>query len=162
MPVSTAHVRQPSALFCLPAPLRSFHGEYHALPGLRVSNAPRIGEKFQQWTDQDPPLDEMLDSVTCYWFTQSFPRAIYPYRQFFGPKPTFFHNDPNYYMKKPFGYSWHPMELAPIPVDWVAGSGNLVWHRRHTEGGHFAAWEKPEQFVKDMEDFTKEVWPTVK
>lgn len=122
----------------------------------------RIGEKFQLWTDEDPPLDDMLDSVMLYWFTGSFPRAIYPYRQFFGPNPTFFHNDPKYFMKKPFGYSWHPEELAPIPVDWVAKTGNLVWHRRHTEGGHFAAWEKPKMFVEDMEDFTKEVWPTAK
>jgi len=80
-----------------------------------------------------------LDSVTLYWFTQSFARAIFPYRQFFGANPTFFHNDPNYYIEKPLGYSWHPKELAPIPKSWVAMTGNLVWYRGHTEGGHFAA-----------------------
>jgi hypothetical protein len=76
----------------------------------------RIGEKFLQWSDKSPPDDEILDSVTLWWLTQSFPRAIYPYRQFFGAKPTFFHNDPEFYIKKPLGYSWHPQELAPVPV----------------------------------------------
>ena len=80
----------------------------------------RIGEKFQQWTDQTPSMEEMLDGATLYWFTESFPRAIYGYRQFFGPQPQFFHNDPQYYCKKPLGYSWHPYELAPIPVPLVA------------------------------------------
>ena len=37
-------------------------------------------------------------------------------------------------------------------------SGNLGWHREHTEGGHFAAMEKPKLFVKDMEDFIGQVW----
>lgn len=60
------------------------------------------------------------------------------------------------------GYSWHPKELAPIPVAWVEKTGNLVWSRTHTEGGHFAAMEKPQLFVKDMEDFVQEVWPTAK
>ncbi len=43
----------------------------------------RVGEKFIQWTDKTPPLDDILDSVSMYWFTESFPRAIYGYRQFF-------------------------------------------------------------------------------
>lgn len=55
------------------------------------------------------------------------------------------------------GYSWHHRELAPIPKAWVAKTGNLVWYRGHLEGGHFAAMEKPELFVKDMEDFVGEL-----
>lgn len=51
------------------------------------------------------------------------------------------------------GYSWHHKEFAPIPVSWVEKTGNLIWHRAHFEGGHFAAMEKPELFVEDMEKF---------
>lgn len=139
------------------------HGTRPATVGLVLSSSPIallawIGEKFQQWSDTDPPLDEILDSVTLYWFTDSFPRAIYPYRQFFGPKPTFFHNDPRLFIKKPMGYSYFPEELAPIPKAWMEKSGNLVWYRQHTEGGHFAALERPKLFTQDMEDFIKEVW----
>jgi len=59
-------------------------------------------------------MDEMLDGASLYWFTQSFPRAIYGYRQFFGPEPEFFHNNPKYYCKKPMGYSWHPHGITSI------------------------------------------------
>jgi microsomal epoxide hydrolase len=83
---------------------------------VKLTAPSRIGEKFLQWSDKSPPDDEILDSITLWWLTQSFPRAIYPYRQFFGAKPTFFHNDENFHIKKPFGYSWHPQELAPVPV----------------------------------------------
>ncbi|KAK4948293.1 hypothetical protein LTR10_012827 [Elasticomyces elasticus] len=143
------------------------HGTRPSTIGLVLSSSPVallawIGEKFVQWSDTSPPLNEILDSVSLYWFTDSFPRAIYPYRQFFGPKPSFFHPDAEWHIKKPLGYSWHPKELAPVPKDWVAKSGNLVWYRGHDEGGHFAAMEKPKLFVKDLEDFVEEVWPMVK
>ncbi|KAK5703892.1 hypothetical protein LTR97_002905 [Elasticomyces elasticus] len=143
------------------------HGTRPSTIGLVLSSSPVallawVGEKFLQWSDVSPPLNEILDSVSLYWFTDSFPRAIYPYRQFFGPKPSFFHPDAQWHIKKPMGYSWHPKELAPVPKDWVAKSGNLVWYRGHDEGGHFAAMEKPKLFVKDMEEFVEEVWPMVK
>jgi microsomal epoxide hydrolase len=125
----------------------------------RLTSVHRIGEKFQQWSDTDPSLDEMLDSVTLYWFTESFARGIHPYRQFLNQS---FHTNPKYHIKKPFGYSWYPKELSPTPKDWVATTGNMTWFRAHDEGGHFAAWEKPEIFVRDMEDFTAETWDTVK
>ena len=48
-----------------------------------------------------------------------------------------------------------------MPKAWVATSGNLVWYREHSQGGHFAAWEVPKVFVEDLESFVKEVWPTV-
>lgn len=84
-----------------------------------LTGPPRVAEKFEQWSDTNPPLDQILDDVTLYWFTQSFPRAIYGYRQFFAPEPQFFHNDPAYFIKKPFGYSLFPEELAPTPVSVV-------------------------------------------
>nr|POE93043.1 putative phospholipid-transporting atpase neo1 [Quercus suber] len=130
--------------------------------GLLCSTSPLallawVGEKFLQWTDEDPPMDEILDSATLYWFTDSLPRSIYPYRQFYGVPPKPFHSNPTYYINKPLGYSWHHKEIAPIPVKWVESSGDLVWHRKHQEGGHFAAMEKPSLFVKDIEDFVNDI-----
>ncbi|SMY19264.1 unnamed protein product [Zymoseptoria tritici ST99CH_1A5] len=140
------------------------HGTRRSTIGLVLSASPIsllawVGEKFLQWSDTSPSTAEILDSVTLYWFSQSFPRAIYPYRQFFGANPTFFHNDPQYYIQGPLGYSWHPQELAPVPRKWVAETGILVWYREHDSGGHFAAMGKPDPFVKDMEEFVSEVWP---
>lgn len=153
-----------SVSYCRAAPLLCLHGMFKHRPSTCLQSLnfyltfDRIGEKFLVWTDEDPPLDETLDNVTLYWFTESFPRAIYPYRQFFGTSPTFFHNDTSLYISKPLGYSYFPMELAPVPKSWVAKTGNLVWTRVHDDGGHFAAMERPKYFVQDMEDFIKEVW----
>jgi microsomal epoxide hydrolase len=46
-----------------------------------------------------------------------------------------------------------------MPKSWVEKTGNVVWYKGHTEGGHFAAMEKPKMFVEDMESFVKEIWP---
>ena len=41
----------------------------------------RIAEKFLDWTDEDSPLDVILESVSLYWLTETLPTSIYPYRQ---------------------------------------------------------------------------------
>ncbi|KAL8743847.1 MAG: hypothetical protein Q9190_003836 [Brigantiaea leucoxantha] len=121
-----------------------------------------IGEKFLAWTDQDPPLEVILESVSLYWLTETFPTSIYTYRQSYTPgSVSTAHESPDWYIKapKPFGYSYFPMELAPIPRSWVATTGNLVFHRLHHSGGHFAALERPDVLLKDVEDFLAEFWP---
>lgn len=123
------------------------------------TNHHRIGEKFLEWTDIDPSIDSILESVTLYWLTATFPRAMYPYVQFFGesPRQSIIHGDPKYHIRKPMGYSWFPKELAPMPVAWVATTANLVWSRRHVSGGHFAAMECPEVLLGDIEAFVEEL-----
>lgn len=118
-----------------------------------------IGEKFLDWTDEDPPLDTILESVALYWLTECYPTSIWPYRQLFTPGVIGAHENPDLHIKKPLGYSWFPKELAPIPRAWVATTGNLVFSRQHEHGGHFAALERPEVLLKDVEDFVAQVWP---
>ncbi|KAI1617161.1 Alpha/Beta hydrolase protein [Exophiala viscosa] len=140
------------------------HGTRPATIGFVLASNPLallawIGEKFIQWTDETPFLEDILDDVTLYWFTQSFPRCIYIYREYHGdPGAHTPHGDPRFRSEKPVGYSWFPQELAPIPKAWVERMGNLVWHRQHDSGGHFAALEKPEVLMADVEDFAKQVW----
>jgi len=66
------------------------------------------------------------------------------------------HDRPEWHIRKPFGFSWFPKELAPIPKAWIATTGDLSFFRRHDKGGHFAAMEQPEVLLKDVEDFIKE------
>lgn len=141
------------------------HGTRPATIGFVLSASPVallawIAEKFITWTDTTPPLEDILDSITLYWFTQSFPRCIFPYRQYHGSRSggSTPHADPRYYIKKPLGYSYFPMELAPMPKAWVAATGNLVWSKQHDQGGHFAAMEKPALLLDDVEQFVKQVW----
>ncbi|CAF4080947.1 unnamed protein product [Adineta steineri] len=69
------------------------------------------------------------------------------------------HENPKWYIKKPFGFSWFPKEIAPVPQSWAATTGNLVFFRQHTKGGHFAALERPDVLAKDIKDFIEQVWP---
>ncbi|KAL9060966.1 MAG: hypothetical protein Q9162_000410 [Coniocarpon cinnabarinum] len=110
-------------------------GTRPATIGLALSASPLallawIGEKYQQWTDKDPSLDTILDSVTLYWFTQSYPRCIYTYRQSSMQGRTF-HGDPKLRVKKPGGFSWFPLEIAPTPKAWVEGTMDLKFWRAH-------------------------------
>lgn len=82
-------------------------------------------------------------------------RCIYPYRQFHGSNAGDYaiHANEKYYCKKPMGYSYFPKEVAPIPKSWVQTTGNLVWHKQHKSGGHFAALELPKELWQDVESF---------
>lgn len=121
-------------------------------------HAPRISEKFLAWTDTAPSTDEILSNVTLYWLTNTFSTSIYPYRQLFTPGAIGAHENPEWYLNKPLGFSFFPKELAPIPRSWVATTGDLVWYKEHHSGGHFAAMERPETLLADIEAFVAQVW----
>jgi microsomal epoxide hydrolase len=127
---------------------------------------PRIGEKFLAWTDEDPPLDVILESVSLYWFTETFPRSIYPYRQVSHHPPPSHRPLPSARMRQspspltynliqfipqpdlpppesfrrhikvPLGFSSFPKELISLPKSWIATSGNLVFYRDHDKVRH--------------------------
>lgn len=41
----------------------------------------RVGEKFLDWTDEDPLAETIIESVTLYWLTNTIAQSLYPYRQ---------------------------------------------------------------------------------
>lgn len=41
----------------------------------------RIGEKFLDWSDEDPSLDTILEALTLYWVTDTIANCLYPYRE---------------------------------------------------------------------------------
>ncbi|TFY57287.1 hypothetical protein EVJ58_g7109 [Rhodofomes roseus] len=102
----------------------------------------------------------ILESVSLYWLTDTFPTSIYPYRRGLGPRADkiTFHAQPGNHINKPFGFSWFPQELEPVPKAWITSTGDLVWYKQHTHGGHFAALERPDAILGDMEDFVAKVW----
>ncbi|GAA93392.1 uncharacterized protein L969DRAFT_19035 [Mixia osmundae IAM 14324] len=124
----------------------------HALSASPLALAAWIGEKLLEWTDESPPMDEILALLTAWWTTDTYARSIYAYRHSFGNQPNTKHFERQCYIRVPFGYSSFPKEILPCPKRWVATSGNLLWYREHTRGGHFAAWERPEAFSEDLRD----------
>ncbi|SCO92624.1 uncharacterized protein FRV6_16752 [Fusarium oxysporum] len=122
--------------------------------GAMVSSSPMallswIGEKFLEWPDDAIDIDEILTNVSLYWFTDTMPRCIYTYRG------TFI-NDHQYSFpsfKQPFGFSWFLQELIPTPKELAKKKGNLVFYQQHQKGGHFAALERPIEFLQHIEDY---------
>ena len=62
-----------------------FHATRPATIGLALDSSPLallawIGEKFLAWSDENPSLETILESVSLYWFTESMGRGVFPYR----------------------------------------------------------------------------------
>jgi len=57
-------------------------GSIYEVPKLKANvSKNRIGEKFLDWTDEDPPLNAIIESVSLYWLTNSAATSLWPYRQ---------------------------------------------------------------------------------
>ncbi|PVH98811.1 epoxide hydrolase-like protein [Periconia macrospinosa] len=141
------------------------HGTRPSTIGFMLSTHPVAllawtGEKFLEWSDPSttPSLTEILTNVTLYWFTGSFPRSIWPYRIYFGA--TAGTQKPFPYIEKPFGFSMFPYELATGLEGVLKQKTNLVSYRQHTQGGHFAALEQPQELWDDVEEFVGKAWST--
>ncbi|KAA8651353.1 uncharacterized protein ATNIH1004_000235 [Aspergillus tanneri] len=138
------------------------HATRPSTVGIAVSTNPLsllawIGEKYLEWSEKDPDLDTILETVTLYWLTQTLPSSLYHYRQLFEPDSIGSHANPEWYIKKPLGFSSFLHEIAPTPASWVRTTGNLVFYRRHDKGGHFAALEQPELLWNDIEAFVQQL-----
>ncbi|KAL1856705.1 hypothetical protein Plec18170_003676 [Paecilomyces lecythidis] len=147
----------------------------HVLSTSPVALLAWIGEKFLEWVDEPLPPEFILESVTLYWLTETYARSIYTYReacisvagtkekstneilQGFPPPPVQPANDPRWYIHKPYGHSFFPKELSPLPRSWVETTGNLVFWGQHSKGGHFAALEQPGALKKDLITFVEQV-----
>ncbi|KAH8891525.1 alpha/beta-hydrolase [Thozetella sp. PMI_491] len=134
-----------------------------------------IGEKFLDWTDPASfPADstlpgeqhvtyskalmkEAIVSVSLYWLTGKAHSCFYSYRETYGLTggPPRSHASPEYHIHAPkrLGFSYFPMEVAPVPRAWIETSGNLVFWKAHGKGGHFAALEQPHAILEDLEEF---------
>lgn len=50
------------------------------------------------------------------------------------------------------GLSYFPKDLVVPPRTWGRTLGPVVYEKVHPDGGHFAAYERPEELAKDMRD----------
>ncbi|KAK5988415.1 Putative epoxide hydrolase [Cladobotryum mycophilum] len=125
-----------------------------ALQSSPLALLPWIAEKFLQWSDEPhPSMEAIVESVSLYWLTDTYARCIYMYREYL-PTDTAHDSNPEQYIRgKAFGYSLFPKELASFPRSWIETTGDLVYYKRHDGGGHFAALERPKEFLEDMEEF---------
>ena len=116
-----------------------------ALAASPLALAAWVGEKLHEWTDETPPMSVVLQWLTLYWLTQTFPTSIYAYRHtmFEQKDPTtrpgesakdFTKPMTGTYVDKPMGYSLFEYELLPTPISWAEKTGNLVSSAEHQHG----------------------------
>ena len=93
--------------------------------------------------------DDILDNITLYWLTKTGVSAARLYWEAFqGPKGGFF-DVRN--VKIPVAVSVFPDEIYAAPESWTKNAyPKLVYFNKVVKGGHFAAWEQPEEFSKEL------------
>ena len=109
-----------------------------------------ILEKFWAWTDchGNPEnvltRDEMLDDIMLYWLTNAAASSARLYWESFKK----FNYEP---VRIPVGCSIFPKDVLRVSRRWAEKRyPNLVYWNRLDRGGHFAAFEQPDLFVKEL------------
>ena len=107
------------------------------------------------FTDDKPSgnlsRDHILDNVTTYWLTGTGASAARSYWEAYGPDAPAAGQKPLPASSIPFGFTTFPGEIWRTPRSWVEASyPNVVYFNEVARGGHFAAWEEPELFSKEM------------
>jgi pimeloyl-ACP methyl ester carboxylesterase len=91
--------------------------------------------------------DDVLDNITLYWLTNT---AVSSARLYWESKLPFF--DPKG-VQVPTAVSVFPDEIYAAPRSWTEKAyPKLIYYNRLTKGGHFAAWEQPKLFAKELRD----------
>jgi pimeloyl-ACP methyl ester carboxylesterase len=115
-----------------------------------IGQASWILEKFYQWMDCDGhpenivSRDELLDNVMFYWLGNAGASSARIYWESFGSLAR----EP---VQVPSAISIFPKEIFKTSERWARKRFlNLSYFNVLEKGGHFAAFEQPEQFVTEV------------
>jgi epoxide hydrolase len=127
----------------------------YALADSPVGQAAWIYEKFHAWTDNngDPESaltrDEMLDVITIYWLTGTAASSARIYFEHAGIVGA----NNSGVVELPVGCSIFPREIVPAPRSWAERFFPRLIHWNELDrGGHFAAFEQPALFTKELRE----------
>lgn len=117
-------------------------------------------ERFQDLVDHDGDFlhvidkDTFLDNVTLYWVTGTVGSSLRIYRenQLAGDSES-----PRF--ATPVAYADFPKEVSVPPYRWIAEKYNVVQRTEMPRGGHFAALEQPDLFLRDVRMFFAKICP---
>ena len=94
--------------------------------------------------------DNILDNITLYWVTGTGASTSRLYWEY-GRSATAAFKNPPPHVSLPVAYTVFPNELFQAPRHWVKHAyHNLIYYNEAEKGGHFAAWEEPEIFTKEL------------
>lgn len=120
-----------------------------------------ITEKFYTWMDCDGDIesvlhrDELLTNISVYWFSQSICSSTRLYYEVMQHARLKFLEQP---VTVPTGVARYPKELMRFPRKWCDNvySDIRQWNS-YSKGGHFAAMERPQEFIADIRQFTSKL-----
>lgn len=129
----------------------------YALNNSPVGLASWIVEKFNSWSDVKGNLesrftkDELLTNIMIYWVSETINSSMRMYYEeghasWSGVTASAQH------VNVPTGVSVFPAE-APMPREWADRMVNVQQFNKLPEGGHFAALEVPQLWVKELTRF---------
>jgi pimeloyl-ACP methyl ester carboxylesterase len=128
-----------------------------------VGQAAWIIDKFHAWSDLgggDPDVvfgfDDLLTNIMLYAATGSFTTSSWIYRaaqhEVMRTLPRGTRID------VPTAFASFPHDLRPLPPrGLLERTYNLVQFTEFQQGGHFAALERPDEFVADVATFVRKI-----
>jgi pimeloyl-ACP methyl ester carboxylesterase len=120
------------------------HGDGYAQPAAAITSAV-VGRTINGHSAGALTRDDVLDNITLYWLTNT---AISSAR-------LYWENTINLYLPAnvfiPAAVTVFPGESFQAPRSWTERAYHkLIYFHQADKGGHFAAWEQPELFCKEL------------
>ena len=112
-----------------------------------------VVEKFRAWSDCGGDVesrftkDQLLTNIMLYWLTESMPSAV---RLYYESRRSGRRQERS---EVPTAIAVFPGEIFFSPRKWVETRYNVAQWTEMPRGGHFAAMEEPELYVKDVVKF---------
>ncbi|MEY9887111.1 pimeloyl-ACP methyl ester carboxylesterase [Catenulispora sp. MAP5-51] len=101
-----------------------------------------IVEKLEAWSDAGAfTIDDLLTWVSAYWFTGTIGTSFASYTE-----PATMPGR----LDTPTVLSVFPRDTKPEPRSYAEAFLNVREYVEHDAGGHFAAWENPDAYVRDL------------
>lgn len=120
-----------------------------------VGLAAWIVEKMRAWSDCGGDIersftkDEILTNVTIYWLTGSIGSSMRMYNANSKLPPEQLARR----VEVPSGFSIFPADIVRPPRAWLDRTANVVRATEPERGGHFAAFEEPELYARELREF---------
>jgi pimeloyl-ACP methyl ester carboxylesterase len=112
-------------------------------------------EKLRAWSDCGGDVersftkDEILTDVTMYWLTGTIGSSMRMYAAN-GAIPLSQHARR---VEVPSGFALFPADLVHPPRAWLDRVANVVRVTEQPRGGHFAPFEEPELYARELREF---------
>jgi pimeloyl-ACP methyl ester carboxylesterase len=111
---------------------------------------------FAKWNYGDDPTktptkDQVLDDFTLYWLTNTSTSAGRLYWENVGRSPTLSSVWKTTELSLPVAITIFQEDAYRPPESWARRAyKNLIYFHEAPKGGHFAAWEQPDEFASEL------------